>query len=300
MVPKSGSPGVPHPGHEREHRQIPAPRGGRTVAGIQHRLNLGRLQWPGKARPPVRDPGNRPVQRAAGQALQVPEPQQRPQRGRQPLRGLRRQPPRLGGQERRDIAGRQRAQARAAIGGVPLGERADQVQVTAGHRRLHAALAQQPGPVLLLQHLRRSRRPRPHRLRRHTQAPQVAQQRAQRPQRQVRGIPGGAACGQIPVRHRAVQRCRSQTRLGQPPAQMRSHLHLQACGRRLEAQPGQLAGQSFRIRRKRTRHADLVHHNHDRVLSTRRREQPHAAHWIMPIPPARAPPPASASIPVSA
>jgi hypothetical protein len=43
-----------------------------------------------------------------------------------------------------------------------------------------------------------------------------------------------------------------------------------------------------------------MHDNHDRVLSTRRREQPHATHRIMPIPPARAPPPASPSIPASA
>jgi hypothetical protein len=36
---------------------------------------------------------------------------------------------------------RQRAQSGAAIGGVPRRERTGQVQVTAGHRRLHAALA---------------------------------------------------------------------------------------------------------------------------------------------------------------
>ncbi len=148
----------PHPRQQRHHRQITAPAGGPKITRGQQGPHLRRLQRPRKPRPPVGHLGNRPVQRPADQALHMPEPQQRAQCRRQPLSGLRGQPPRLAGQERRDIARRQPPQIRTTGRGVAGDERPDRVHIAAGNLVPQAALGQQVAPVPLEQALRLRRR----------------------------------------------------------------------------------------------------------------------------------------------
>ena len=105
----------------------------------------------------------------------MPEPQQRAQRGRQPLSRLRDQPPGLRGQESRDVGGRKPAQLRGTRSGMVSHERADEIEVTAGHLGLHATLGQQITAVLLQQHLCRCRRRCALGLRGQAQPPKVAQ-----------------------------------------------------------------------------------------------------------------------------
>jgi hypothetical protein len=210
----------PKPRQQRHHRQITASACGPQVTGGQQGPHLRRLQRPRKPRPPVGHRGNRPVQRPADQALHVPEPQQRTQRRRQPLSGLRGQPPRLAGQERRDIARRQPAQIRAVGRGVADDERPDRVHIAADNLLPQAALGQQIAPVPLEQRLRLRRRRGNLRLGSHAQFPQVAQQRRQRLRRPVGGIPSRPACRQILLGHRPGQRHRAQPSSSKPPAQV--------------------------------------------------------------------------------
>ena len=221
----------------------------------------------------------------------MPEPQQRPQRRRQPLHGLRRQPPRPAGQERRDITGAQIPQPSLAACRVSGHERPDRVHITASDLHPKATLGQQPAAITVNQLFRPRLRRENLRLRRHAQPAQVAQQRRQRLRRQVRAIPGRAPCRQIRLHHRSGQRRRLQASRGKPPAQMRSQPQLAPCRALREAQPGQLTGQPRRVRRQRARHADPIQNIHVCCPLRCRKEQPHpAGRWIMPIPPARSPP----------
>lgn len=90
-------------------------------------------------------------------------PLQRPQRGRQPLRSLRSQPPGLGHQERGDLTRRQCPQSHTVGPDPTSDERPDQIDVTTGHLDLQITFNQKVATIPLHQFLCRGsgRRPRP-------------------------------------------------------------------------------------------------------------------------------------------
>ncbi len=192
----------------------------------------------------------------------MPEPQQRPQGRGQLLSRLRRQPPGLGGQERRHIAGRQPPRIRAGHSDAARHERADHIEVTAGYLDLKAAFAQQVAAVPLKQLFRPIPRCGELGIRTRAQCAQVAQQRRQGLRRQVRRIPAGTACRQVRLHRRAGQIRRAQPGGLQPPAQVRGQPELASRGQLRKAQPGQLTGQTPRMRSQRARHADPIQHIH--------------------------------------
>ena len=135
-------------------------RGARPrTAGRTTRAVPGPALAPGRGKPrvAVSNLGNCLVQAAAGQALQVAEPQQGAQRCRRPLRGLRCQPPGLGDDERGHVTGCRIRQLPGAGGGEPP----HRIGVPSGDFRRQAALAGQPAGEPRQQFLRRGRRAGP-------------------------------------------------------------------------------------------------------------------------------------------
>jgi hypothetical protein len=216
----------PHPGQQPQHRVVPQPGCTVLVAGGQQGLYLRWLQRARQRRPPIGDLGHRVIQHPGGQPLQVPIPQQRTQRGRDPLGSLRGHSPRLSDHERTDITRHGWPETHTVSVHTARDEPPHGIDIAMGHRDSQPSLPQKVAAIPLQQFLHQRRGPHTTLPLCHPQPLQVIQQRPQRLRCQIRRITNSPPHRQKRLHHRRGQRPRTQTRLSQPPAQMRGQPQL--------------------------------------------------------------------------
>ena len=246
----------PDPGQQRQDRVVAAPGRGLPVARREQCPDLRWLQAAGKPRVAVSNLGNCLVQAAAGQALQVAEPQQGAQRCRRPLRGLRCQPPGLGDDERGHVTGCRIRQLPGAGGGEPP----HRIGVPSGDFRRQAALAGQPAGEPRQQFLRRGRRRDLGRRRGSPDPPQVIQQRRERLLRQVSGMAARPARRQERPGELVRQPRDAEAGGLHPAAQVRGQPQLEVRRNRRKPQPGQLRREPVPVHAQRAADLNSSHH----------------------------------------